>query len=188
MVRAVSRFGLLCSALLTVACAEEAPDAAGAPSSPVIVNAQVDDKSKLYGLLGRWYPLREVQRLRDETLTAHDWCKKPPMRLTLLPDAVEVVCEKGESYSAPLARVRTSTAGEIVLSLRVSKDAAMRQLRFQNVRGTRANIAGSPCFEGEDEPHERFPDYEIMTRQILGGKRCSQIDAAEALLAPPAHP
>ena len=65
MVRAVSRFGLLCSALLTVACAEEAPDAAGAPSSPVIVNAQVDDKSKLYGLLGRWYPLREVQRLRD---------------------------------------------------------------------------------------------------------------------------
>lgn len=185
----VSRFGPLALTLLSLCCAEEPPDAAGAPSSsPVIVNAQVDDKSKLYGLLGRWYPVREVQRLRDETLTAHDWCKKPPMRLTLLPDAVEVVCEKGESYSAPLARVRTSTAGEIVLSLRVSKDATMRQLRFQNVRGTKANITGSPCFEGEEEPHERFPDYEIMTRQILGGKRCSQIDAAEALLAPPAHP
>lgn len=157
-------------------------------ASPVIVSAQVDDKSKLYGLLGRWYPVREVQRLRDENLTPADWCKKPPMRLTLLPDTVEVVCEKGDSYSAPLARVRTSTGGDIVLTLRASKDAPLKQLRFASVHGVRANIAGSPCFEGEEEPHERFPDYEIMTRQILGGKRCSQLEGVDGNGPTAPHP
>jgi hypothetical protein len=148
--------------------------------------AQVDDKSKLYNLIGRWYPTSEVARLKDDTLTPNEWCARQPTRLTVMPDSVEMVCEKGDKHSAAIARVKTSTkAGEILLLLRVGKDAPMRQIRFEEVRGPNATIVGLPCWSGRAEPHQRFPEYEILTRQILQGRRCSQLESAEAAPSPP---
>jgi hypothetical protein len=148
------------------------PEGAPAP----LTGGQVDEKSKLYNLIGRWYPTTEVTRLKDETLTPQEWCQQEPMRLTVMPDSVEVRCEKGQTYSAAIARVKTSTRpGEITLLLRVSKESPLRQVRFEEVRGPNASIAGLPCWGGRSQAHQRFPDYEILTRQILGGQRCSQI-------------
>lgn len=152
--------------------------------SPNFVGGQVDDKSKLYNLIGRWYPASEVTRLRDETLTPLEWCAQEPVKLNVMPDSVEVRCGRGAVHSAAIARVKTSTQpGEITLLLRVSKDAPMKQLRFQEVRGPTAIISGLPCWGGKATPHQRFPEYEILTRQILGGRRCSQLEAAAAAAA-----
>ena len=174
-------------ALALVACSGDVPEP-GAPipgAAPVVTNARVDDKSKLYNLIGRWYPASEVQRLTDETLTPDEWCAKPPQRLMVLPDSIEVHCSETEIYTAPLASVRTSTlAGEVILSLRVGKDAAMRQIRFDQINGPKARVTGSPCQGGAQTDYERFPEYEVLTRQILNGRRCSQIELPEPSPSP----
>ena len=92
----------------------------------------MDDKSKLYNLIGRWYPTAEVTRLKDETLTPEEWCAREPMKLTVMPDSVEVRCDKGQVFTAAIARARTSTVpGELTLLLRVSKDSPLKQVRFE---------------------------------------------------------
>lgn len=162
------------------ACQGEAPDPATMPAgeTPLVINAQVDDKSRLYNLIGRWYPSSEVQRLRDDSITPDEWCKSPPVKLVVLADSVEVHCSATDVHTAPLARVRTTTnTGELILTLRVGKDAPLRQLRFENIQGPRARITGSPCPQLESAPYERFPEYEVLTRQILNGRRCSQFEA-----------
>jgi hypothetical protein len=168
-------------ALVGVRCTELGGDAASPPDGglrPYTINPTVDDKSKLYSLIGRWYPTDEVKRLSDVTLTPEEWCKREPTVLTVMPDQVESQCEKGE-YSAGIAVVKTSTQpGEIALVLRSPKDSPFRQIRFAEVRGPKAIITGNPCFGGAATPHQRFPEYEILTRQILGGRRCSQLTAA----------
>ncbi len=152
---------------------------------PVVINAQVDDKSRLYNMIGRWYPSSEVVRLRDDTITPEDWCRAPPVRLVVLADSVEMHCSPTDVHMAPLARVRTTTnAGELILTLRVGKDAPLRQLRFEDIKGPRARISGSPCPKLESAQYERFPDYEVLTRQILNGKRCSQVDGSEGAPTP----
>jgi hypothetical protein len=162
---------------VVAACGEPPPAAPEVSTSPVVVSAPVDDKAKLYNLVGRWYPVREVERLRDDTLTPAEWCKRPPMRLALLPDGVEVTCADGRTHAAAIARVRTSTrAGETIVVLRSGKDGPLRQLRFEEMRGPTVSVSGSPCDPSGTAPYQRFPEFEIMTRQILGGKRCSQVE------------
>jgi hypothetical protein len=147
--------------------------------SPYTITTAVDDKSKLYNLIGRWYPEPEVKRLSDVTLTPEEWCKREPMLINILPDQVEVRCENGNELSAGIALVKTSTQpGEITLLLRSPKESPLRHLRFEEVRGPRAMIVGSPCYSGRATQHLRFPEYEILTRQILGGRRCSQLGAS----------
>ena len=170
--------------LLAAAGCEEQEEVPEPGLSPNFVSGPVDDKSKLYNLIGRWYPASEVTRLRDETLTPLEWCAQEPVKLNVMPDSIQVRCGRGAVHSAAIARVKTSTKpGEITLLLRVSKESPMKQLRFEDVRGPTATIAGLPCWEGKPIPHQRFPEYEILTRQILGGRRCSQLEAAAAAAA-----
>ena len=172
--------GALVGACAVAACGEPPPAAPEVSTSPVIVSAPVDDKAKLYNIVGRWYPQREVERLRDDTLTPTEWCKRAPMRLAVLPDGVEVTCADGRTHAAAIARVRTSTrAGETIVVLRSGKDGPLRQLRFEDLRGPTVIVSGSPCDPSGTAPYQRFPEYEIMTRQILGGKRCSQLEEGQ---------
>lgn len=164
--------------------AETEPTAPPQADAPFVTTAQVDDKAKLYNLIGRWYPSQEVARLKDDTLTPEEWCKRPPVRVNVLADSIEVQCSLTEVHTAPLARVRTSTAGDVILSLRVSKESTLRQLRFEQVQGPRARLVGSPCPGFEAGPYERFPEYEIITRQILSGRRCTQFETLEVPPAP----
>lgn len=180
------RSGALLACGLALACGGNTEPAPTPGVAPVVTNAQVDDKSQLYNLIGRWYPSTEVARLKDDTLTPAEWCARPPMKLMVLPDSIEVHCGPNEVHTAPLARVRTTTAaGEVILSLRVGKDAIMRQIRFDALDGPRARITGSPCSGGAPTAYERFPEYEVLTRQILNGRRCSQIDVPEPTPAAP---
>lgn len=159
-------------------CQDGAPAVADSGLTPYVLGTQADDKSKLYNLIGRWYPVSEVKRLRDENVTPEEWCQREPGRLTIMPDQVEVRCADGQVHSAALARVSTSTkVGEITLSLRVAKDRPWRLVRFEGGAGPTAIITGLPCFGGGAEPHQRFPELEILTRQILGGRRCAQLEA-----------
>jgi hypothetical protein len=175
------------AALFLAACTQPGgeTEADGGPT-PYTITTAVDDKSKLYNLIGRWYPEGEVKRLSDVTLTPEEWCKREPMLINVLTDQVEARCENGTEFSAGIALVKTSTRpGEITLLLRSPKDSLLRSLRFQEVRGPNAVIAGSPCFAGRPSPHQRFPEYEILTRQILGGRRCSQLGQAPAPVPAP---
>lgn len=165
-------------------CEGETSTSEDAGLSPFYLSSIEYEKARLYNLVGRWYPESEIDRLRDPTLTPEEWCAREPVRIFIHQDHVEVFCAKEPPKRASIARVQTSTQpGELTLLLRASKDAPLRQLRFQT-RGPTAIIAGNPCLGGRATMHRRFPEYEILTRQILGGRRCSQVIEGEPGDAP----
>lgn len=168
-----------------LACESDPSESADAGLSPFYLSSIEYEKARLYNLVGRWYPESEIDRLRDPTLTPEEWCAREPVRISIHQDRVEVFCEKEAPKRAAIARVQTSTRpGELTLLLRASKDSPLRQLRFE-VQGPSARVTGSPCNKGQTTMHRRFPEFEILTRQILGGRRCSQVIEGEAG-APPA--
>src|SRR5205807_8970447 len=81
--------------------------------------------------------------------------------------------KKGAEISAAIARTQREKGGKISLVLRAKESSPLRQLRFE-ARGPRATISGSPCFDQPTE-YARFPEYEIFSREILGGRRCAQV-------------
>lgn len=171
----------LAAGALTVACSggkdELNADAGQAlgfrPGSPA------SERSAMNNLIGRWYPEPEIRRLSDPTLTPEQWCERPVSRINVTFDQVEVQCDTGPAWVASVSQVRTTTkAGEVLLLFRARKESGFTSLRFSDNAGSKLNIGGSPCFRGASTPHARFPDYEILTRQILGGKRCSQLNPA----------
>ncbi len=143
--------------------------------SPFYLSSMEHEKARLYNLVGRWYPESEIERLRDPTLTPEMWCAREPVRLFVHQDRVEVYCENEAPKRASIARVKTSSkAGDLTLLLRASKESSLRELRFET-DGPSAVISGNPCFGGKPTMHRRFPEFEILTRQILAGRRCSQV-------------
>ncbi len=147
----------------------------GIPSRP---STGGTEKVAINNLIGRWYPDPEIKRLSDPTLTPEQWCERPVSRVNVTFDQVEVQCDTGPAWVAPVSQVKTTTAGEVVVLFRARKESGFTSLKFSASSGPRMNISGSPCFRGASTPHARFPDYEILTRQILGGKRCSQLNPA----------
>lgn len=169
--------GLLAS---LAACESDPAESSDAGLSPFYLSSIEYEKARLYNLVGRWYPEAEIDRLRDPTLTPEEWCKREPVRIFIHQDRVEVFCENETPKRAAIARVQTSTrAGELTLLLRASKESPLRQLRFE-VQGPTALVTGSPCFRGRATMHRRFPEFEILTRQILAGRRCSQVIEGES--------
>lgn len=138
------------------------------------IDTVADDKQVIYNLVGRWYPEEEVRRLSDRTLTPEQWCQREPSMIFVNPDSVTVRCEKGPEQTAMIATAQRHKDGKIVIAMRAKEDSKMRQLTF-TARGPQATIAGSPCVEGQQAEFKRFPEYEILGREILGGRRCAQI-------------
>jgi hypothetical protein len=167
----------LLAALGLTGCPEEpsaGPPDSGVPSFGFIDLS--DDKTKIFPLVGRWYPLEEAKRLSNPALTPEEWCQRAPLRIDVGTDEASVQCESGPPITAGIASVTTSSAGEgLVITFRVAKDFPLRQLRFAERIGPRAMIGGNPCDKGETVQYTRFPEYEILTRQVLNGRRCSQI-------------
>lgn len=136
-----------------------------------------DDKTLLYNLVGRWYPGEEIARFSDKTLTAEQWCEREPAVVFVMPESVQIRCQQGAPQSAMIARVQRDKDGKITLTMRAKEDSALKQLHFET-RGSRATISGNPCFDGKPVAYGRFPEYEIWSREILGGRRCAQVARA----------
>lgn len=149
-----------------------APDA-GPESTGFFVDTGAGDKSLVYNLVGRWYPEEEIKRLSDRTLTPEQWCEREPGTVFIMPDRVEVRCNRGTLHAAAIAEIKRDKAGLITLGMRAPEGSPLRALTF-DARGPNATIAGNPCLEGPIA-YGRFPEYEILTRQILGGRRCAQV-------------
>jgi hypothetical protein len=137
------------------------------------VDTSADDKALIYNLVGRWYPQDEITRLSDRTLTPEQWCEREPTVLFVYPEKVEVRCAKGTLHAAMIAQAKRDKDGKITLTMRAKEDSPLKQISIQ-AKGPRATIEGSPCFEAATE-HARFPEYEILSREILGGRRCAQV-------------
>lgn len=160
---------------------EDEQGASAAGNGSLGPKALSDEKSKFYNLIGRWYPVREVNRLRDPSLTPEQWCERPPIKVVVLSDSVEVSCDKRVQHNAAIARVVTSSsASNLSLVLRAGVDSPLKQLRFRKIAGPHAVIEGSPCGNAKAEPYQRFPEYEILTRHILGGRRCAQLETLKS--------
>lgn len=168
---------LLClAASVQVGCAAEKTDADEVYDYTDVYGADTDSKALIYNLIGRWFPEGEIDRLDDDSMTPEAWCARDPTHIRVHLDEVVVQCDSGEPYSAAIARVaRHEPSGGIELVLRAAEDAALKTLVFEEVKGTQAKVAGSPCFEGEVAEHARFPKIEVLRRQILGGQRCTQV-------------
>lgn len=142
-----------------------------------------DTKALIYNLIGRWYPLREIERLDDDTMTPEQWCAKEPEHIFVHLSEVEVRCTDGTGYNSPIARIDRSEQGGIMLVMRAPEDAKFKSLTFKDVITKeddeirpKATILGSPCLaEPKAETFARFPKIEILERQILNGRHCSQI-------------
>lgn len=139
-------------------------------------------KAMIYNLVGRWYPVEEVKRLEKLGITPADWCKRPISRLELTMDSVELQCDSGVIERAVVANIGPAQGGGIDLKLRASSDAQLNELTFKTVvgsaRGTEATILGLPCYGGKLHVYARFPRYEVLRRQVLGGRSCDQIGQA----------
>jgi hypothetical protein len=135
-------------------------------------------------LVGRWWPDQEIARLSDRTLTPDQWCEREPSMIFVNADWVQVRCDKGPEMSAMIAKAHREKDGTVTLLMRAKEDSPLRQLGFL-ATGPKAEITGSPCFEGKAAKHARFPEYEILSREILGGRRCAQLTKPEAVVPPP---
>lgn len=170
---AIAFFGLASTACPT----QEAPIApADAGSRTVYIETGADEKQILYNLIGRWYPQDEIKRLSDRSLTAREWCATEPAMIFIVPEKVEIHCSNGQVTSAAIASTKREKDGVVSIGLR-STEEKLKNLRIL-ARGPAATITGNPCFEGAVE-YARFPEYEIIARDMLGGQRCAQL-AAEA--------
>lgn len=167
---------------LTACFSESKSEDAGAVTS-FHVDIGADEKQLLNNLVGRWYPRDEVTRLSDRSLTAKEWCEREPATIFVVPEKVEVRCAKGTLFSAAIAGTKREKDGVIAITLRSREDGKLKQLRV-HAEGPNATISGSPCFEGAVE-YARFPEYEILTRDILGGQRCAQLAADDGDKEPP---
>jgi hypothetical protein len=169
------RIGVLFMSFALSACGVlgggSASSDAGTPQT-FYVDTGADEKSLLYNLVGRWYPNTEIKRMSDRTLTAKEWCEREPAHIFVIPEKIEVRCTKGPIISATTSSTKREK-DVILVTLRSAQDAKLKQLRFQ-VRGPTATIDGSPCDEGPTE-YARFPEYEILSREILGSQRCAQL-------------
>jgi len=161
---------------LLSACPGEDPNAV--PDSGSLPFLSVDlgeDKSQIFPLIGRWYPLAEIKRLTDRSLTAQEWCKRPPTHLQIKVDEAIVQCDEGPELVASIGGVRTSTSdGALILDLRVPRDYPVQKLMVQ-VQGPRAVVRGSPCDGQRETVYQRFPQYELLTREVLGNNVCAQV-------------
>ena len=163
-------------AVLFVACSEqEEQQQVRADSGVVTFNYQdtENDKAMIFPLIGRWYPVHEVRRLSDRTLTAEEWCSRPAERILVEMEKARVQCEKGTEYVASVADVKTTTVpDQFVISFRSTKDAPLRQLVFSNVMGVAAEISKSPCYEGKPVAFQRFPEFDVIRRKVVEGRPC----------------
>jgi hypothetical protein len=159
---------------------------AGANQTAFYIDTGADEKAMLYNLVGRWYPQEEITRLSDRSLTAKEWCEHEPALIFVMPDKVEVRCHKGPLMSAAISETKQEKGGITAITLRSTQDAKLKQLRI-HATGPKATISGSPCFEDAVE-YARFPEFEILTREILGGQRCAQLAADELEKADALHP
>ncbi|MEQ8275251.1 MAG: hypothetical protein RMA76_43310 [Deltaproteobacteria bacterium] len=140
-----------------------------------------DEKGLINNLIGRWYPDGEITRLDDDTMVPEAWCARPPTKVQVKIDEVIVQCDKGDTHTAPIARVQASKAGGIELILRARDDAVMKRIHFAEVMGASAKIEGTPCYD-KLMSYARFPKFETLQRSILGGKRCSQVIAEQNMI------
>lgn len=136
-------------------------------------------KAMIYNLVGRWYPIEEVKRLEKLGITPADWCKRPISKLELTMDEVALQCDQGGVQRAVVAQVGPGSMGGVQLKLRASTDSKLNQVLFKTVvggaNGTEATIEGLPCYGGKLHVYVRFPRYEILRRQVLGGRSCEQV-------------
>ena len=180
---AFHRFALfLIVTVLTAACSEQQKqETARADSGVVTFNYQdtENDKAIIFPLIGRWYPVHEVRRLSDRTLTAEEWCSRPAERILIEMEKARVQCIEGTEYVASVADVKTTTVpDEFVISFRSTKDAPLRQLIFSNVMGVAAEISKSPCDEGKRVAFQRFPEFDVIRRKIVEGRPCPPTEGA----------
>ncbi|MCK6552771.1 hypothetical protein L6R52_43510 [Myxococcota bacterium] len=153
------------------------------PTSAPIVDAtaplaaapeEVVDVSVIYDLVGRWYPEAEIARLSDRTLTPEEWCRREPSMIFVVPEKVTVACDDGAPISAMVAVARRPAGDRVEVALRAKPGSPLTKLTF-DVDGTRATITGSPCDRGASARYARFPRYELLGREILGGRRCAEL-------------
>ena len=165
--------------VLTVGCEEEKPITPVRIDSGIITfeyEADDDDKSNVFPLVGRWYPVHEVKRLSDRKLTAEELCERPPERITIELDRARVQCATGTEYIATISEVRTSSIpNHYTVSFRAGKDAVLRSLVFAPVMGTGAQIRETPCSPGKSVAYQRFPEYDVLRRKIIEGRPCSLV-------------
>src|SRR5262249_14857524 len=147
------------------------------------VDTGADEKTLLYNLIGRWYPDQEIKRLSDRTLTPEQWCEREPTMIFVYPDSLQVRCDKGAEMGAMIAGAERDKSGKITLQMRAKEGSPLRQLVF-DPHGPRATVSGNPCFDKPTE-YARFPEYEILSREILGGRRCPQLVKPEAAAPAP---
>jgi hypothetical protein len=165
--------------MLGSACEEEKSSAPVSVDSGIIAyNYQdtEDDKSPIFPLVGRWYPVDEVKRLSDRGLTAEEWCSRPAEKITIEIDKARVQCDKGTEYVASIAEVKTSSVPDtFIVSFRTAKDAPLRRLVFSQVLGIVAQVSESPCSPKESVVYQRFPEYDVLRRKIVEGRPCSLV-------------
>src|SRR5262245_36345463 len=114
----IARAILLALIAASTACNFDEPSPASPLDDRALPPATAGDaKSKLYNLIGRWYPVSEARRLSDVTLTPEEWCSRLPISINVLPDEVEVRCADGLLQQAAIATVHTTTSSEITLVL-----------------------------------------------------------------------
>jgi hypothetical protein len=169
---------LIILALLGSPACQKTPDGDGKEVTSFYVDTAADGKALLYNLIGRWYPEAEIKRLSDRTLTPEQWCAREPTMVFLIPESVQIRCTKGPEMSAMIAIAQQTKDGKIAVTMRAKEDSPLKQLVF-DVRGPKATISGNPCFDGKPITYGRFPEFEILSREILGGRRCAQFARAQ---------
>ena len=155
------------------------------PAIDVPVNPQIetynyeqpdDDKSRIFPLVGRWYPVHEVKRLSDRRLTSDQWCERPAERIVVEIDKARVQCNVGTEYVASIAEVATSSAPDtLIVTFRTAKEAPLRRLIFEKMSGIGAQVRGSPCSPNDSVVYQRFPEYDVLRRKIVEGRPCSLV-------------
>ena len=143
--------------------------------------ADTDPKALINNLVGRWYPLEELERLSDDSVTAEQWCSRDPFMVKVSLDEVMVRCAADSSYDYAIGRVgRHEASGGIEIALRAPEDSPLRQLAFERVKGSEATISGIPCYKNAPHEYRRFPRFDSLRREVLDGRRCSQLSNAGA--------
>ncbi len=138
--------------------------------------ADTDPKALLNNLVGRWYPLEEVKRLSDDSMTAKQWCSRDPLMVKISLDEVLVRCAADQVFEFAIGRVarhKESSGAEIFL--RAPESSALRSLAFERHVGPEATVSGIPCYDKKAHEYRRFPSFESLRRAVLDGKRCSQL-------------
>jgi hypothetical protein len=164
---------VLAAAAFLVGCRDSDTAGKAKPLDFAAIDVGVE-KALLYNLVGRWFPVDEVERLRGSSMTAADWCQRPPTMVSVDQESVIVQCSEGDARKSAIGSVKREAGPSVSLFLRNSDTRGDTVLRFRQVTGQTALLEGVDCQPDRPILYRRFPEFEILERQILGGRQCAQ--------------